>query len=111
MSAVCGNRSAGYQVVRKDTSVAAGGFLRSTANCPAGTVVMGGGASVIGAGTGDFRTRMQESAPGTTGSPSVSVHLAAIRNNGTVKRTIGIHAVCARTPSAYQVVRRDLLIG
>jgi hypothetical protein len=111
MFAVCGKRPAGYSVVRKDTSVPAGGFLRDTANCPAGTVVMGGGASVIGAGTADFRTRMQESAPGTVGSPSVSVHLASIRNNGLVKRTIGIHAVCARTPSAYQVVRRDVVTG
>jgi hypothetical protein len=109
--AVCANPPKGYRVVRKDTVVPAGGFLRSTANCPSGLVVMGGGASVIGAGTGDFGTRMQETAPGTTGLPSVSVHMAAVRNNSTVARTIGIHAVCAVAPSAYQVVRRDVVTG
>ena len=69
--AVCASKPAGYQVIRKDTSVAAGGFLRTTANCPAGLVVNGGGASVIGAGTANFGTSLQESAPGTTGSPAV----------------------------------------
>jgi hypothetical protein len=108
--AVCADKPVGYQVVRKDTSVAAGGFLRTTANCPAGLVVNGGGSSVIGAGTANFGTRMQESAPGTTGLPSVSVHLAAVRNGGTA-RTIGVHAVCSRTPAGYQVVRKDVLVG
>ena len=108
--AVCGSKPAGYQVVRKDTSVAANGFLRTTANCPAGLVVNGGGASVIGAGTANFGTSMQESAPGTTGLPSVSVHLAAVRNGGAA-RTIGVHAVCSRTPAGYQVVRKDVLTG
>jgi hypothetical protein len=108
--AVCASKPYGYQVVRKDTSVAAGGFLRTTANCPAGLVVNGGGASVIGAGTANFGTSLQESAPGTTGSPSVSVHLAALRNGGAA-RTIGVHAVCSRTPAGYQVVRKDVLVG
>jgi hypothetical protein len=109
--AVCANRPAGYQVVRKDSSVLSGGFLRTTANCPSGKVVNGGGASVIGAGTANFETRMQESAPGTTGLPSVSVHLAAVRNLGAVTRTIGVHAVCSSTPAGYQVVRKDVLSG
>jgi hypothetical protein len=108
MFAVCATRPEGYQVVRKDTSVAAAGFLRTTANCPTGKVVLGGGASVIGEGTADFRTRMQESAPGTTGLPSVSVHLAAVRNGDIKAHTIGVHAVCASPLSAYQVVRKDV---
>jgi hypothetical protein len=106
--AVCANPPAGYQVVRKDTVVAANGFLRTTANCPAGKVVNGGGASVIGAGTGNFGTKMQESAPGTTGLPSVSVHLAAVRN-GAAARTIGVHAVCSSPLAGYQVVRKDVI--
>ena len=108
--AVCANKPVGYQVIRKDTSVAAGGFLRTTADCPAGLVVNGGGASVIGAGTANFGTSLQESAPGTAGSPSVSLHLAAVRN-GSVARTIGVHAVCSRTPAGYQIVRKDVLVG
>ena len=109
--AVCASKPAGYQVVRKDTSVAVNGFVRTSANCPAGKVVNGGGSSVIGAGTANFNTRMQESAPGTTGLPSVSVHLAAVRNLGTATRTIGVHAVCSSTPAGYQVVRKDVLTG
>jgi hypothetical protein len=54
-------------VVRKDTSVPAGGFLRATADCPVGKVVLAGGAQVVGEGTAEFRTRVQESAPGTVG--------------------------------------------
>ena len=110
MFAVCASKPAGYQVVRKDTAVAANGFLRTTANCPSGKVVNGGGASVIGAGTANFGTRMQESAPGTTGLPSVSVHLATLRN-GPAAHTIGVHAVCSSTPAGYQVVRKDVLVG
>ena len=108
--AVCGYRPTGYQVVRKDTLVAANGFLRTTANCPAGKAVNGGGASVIGAGTANFGTRMQESAPGTTGLPSVSVHLASLRN-GPAARTIGVHAVCSSPLAGRQVVRKDVLTG
>jgi len=108
--AVCANRPAGYQVVRKDTSVPGGGFLRTTADCPAGTVVNGGGARVIGAGESNFGTRMQESAPGITGVPSVSVHMAAVRNGATA-RTIGVHAVCSRAPAGYEVVRRNVTTG
>ena len=108
VSTVCANRPAGYQVVRKDTPVGPGGFLRITADCPARMVVNGGGASVIGAGSTDnFGTRVQESAPGTTGLPSVSVHLAAVRN-GSLARTIGVHAVCSSAPAGYQVVRKEL---
>jgi len=109
--AVCGTAPAGYQVVRKDTVVAAGGFLRSTANCPLGKVVMGGGASVVGEGTADFRTRMQENAPGTTGSPSQSVHMTALRNGAATPHTIGLQSVCASPPYGYEVVRKDVVVG
>ena len=109
--AVCGYRPTGYEVVRKDTLVPAGGFLRSTANCPSGKVVMGGGPSVVGEGTADFRTRMQENAPGTTGWPSVSVHLSSVRNYDSRSHTVALHAVCAPAPYGYQVVRKDVAIG
>ena len=106
--AVCAKAPSGYQDVRKDVSVPAGGFLRDTAVCPTGKVVFAGGSQVVGEGTADFRTRMQESAPGTTGLPSVSVHLAAVRNTDTKAHTVGVHAVCVTAPSAYQVVRKDV---
>jgi hypothetical protein len=91
-------------------AMAASPFLRDTSICPAGKVVVGGGSQVVGEGTADFKTFLQESAPGTIGSPSASVHLAALRNGGAA-RTIGVHAVCSRTPAGYQVVRKDVLVG
>lgn len=109
--AVCARAPYGHQVVRKDTVVPAGGFLRSTANCPSGKVVLGGGASVVGEGTADFRTRMQENAPGTTGWPSVSVHLSAVRNHDYKAHTVALHAVCTPAPYGYGVVRKDVAIG
>jgi hypothetical protein len=87
---------AGHQVVSSDHTVPAGGFLRNTSTCPAGTVALGGGASVIRAGTGDFRTILQESTPGTVGGGTNSLWLAALTNNGNQTRTIRIHAVCAQ---------------
>jgi hypothetical protein len=110
--AVCANAPAGYQVVRRDVAVAAGGFLRSTAQCPTGKVVLAGGAQVVGAGSGDFRTSIQESAPGTVGIPSQSVWLTALRNNDSVARTVGLFAVCANSaPTGYQVVRKDVTVA
>jgi hypothetical protein len=111
--AVCGNAPAGYQVVRHDYSVPAGGFLRNTSACPVGKVILGGGSAVIGAGTGNFNTRLQELAPGQVGAGSSlqSVQLASLRNNSAVTRTIGISAVCANPLSAYQVVRSDYVTG
>lgn len=109
--ATCGRAPSGYQVVRKDVLVAAGGFLRTTAVCPSGKVVLSGGASVIGAGTGNFSTRIQESAPGTVNVPTQHVWLAALRNGGLVSRTIGVSAVCAYPPAGYQTVRRDVAVA
>jgi hypothetical protein len=84
----------GYEVVRVDFLVPAGGFLRNTALCPVGKVVVGGGASVVGAGTANFHTVVQESGPGTIGGGAQSLWLVAIQNNDTVDHTIGIFAVC-----------------
>jgi hypothetical protein len=106
--AVCVAKPAGYEVVRKDVVVPAGGFLRDTAMCPAGKVVLAGGSSVIGEGTRDFRTRIQESAPGTIGGGALSLWLTAMRNLDRAPHTIGLHAVCASAPLGYQVVRKDV---
>jgi hypothetical protein len=107
--AVCAKAPTGYQVVRKDVAVNAGGFLRDTANCPVGKVVLAGGSQVVGEGTADFHTRIQESAPGTIGGGAQSVWLTALRNADVKAHTIGMfHAVCASAPSGYEVVRKDV---
>jgi hypothetical protein len=82
-------------VVRVDITVPAGGFVRDTALCPVGKVVWGGGTQVVGEGTANFHTVVQESAPGTIGGGAQSLWLAAVQNNDTVQHTIGIFAVCA----------------
>jgi len=88
----------GYEIVQEDFSVASGGFLRDTALCPVGKVVLGGGAAVTGAGTADFNTVIQESSPGTIGGGAQSLWLVAIQNNDTVSHNIRIYAICASSP-------------
>jgi hypothetical protein len=84
----------GYQVVRVDYLLPAGGLLRNSAACPSGKVVLSGGASVVD-GSPAAHTVLQESAPGTVGNPAQSAWIAAMQNNDSVQHTIGIFAVCA----------------
>ena len=63
----------GYKVVEKTVGLPAGGFVRQTALCPAGKVVLGGGTAVVGAGSANFATVVQESDPGTIGGGATSV--------------------------------------
>jgi hypothetical protein len=85
----------GYKVVEKTFSLPAGGFVRNTAPCPAGKVVLGGGAAVVGAGSANFGTVVRESEPGTVGGGATSLWLAAVSNQSSTNRTLGIFAVCA----------------
>ncbi|MFG2043795.1 hypothetical protein [Dactylosporangium sp. NPDC048998] len=104
--AVCANAPAGYQVMHKDVTLAPGGFVRDTARCPVGSVVLSGGAAVVGSGSADFKTRIQESAPGV--ADSQSLWMTALRNSDSVYRTISLYAVCANPLTGYQVVRSDV---
>lgn len=89
----------GYQVIRVAINVAAGGFRREFVACPAGKVVLGGGAQVDAGATADFQTTLQESAPAAgalvPGGEILSGWLVAIRNNDGVSHTISIKATCA----------------
>src|SRR5260221_8250026 len=97
----------GYKVVEKTVSLPAGGFVRNTALCPAGEVGLGGGSAVVGAGTGNFGTEVQESSPGTF-SGATSLWLAAVSNHSSTNRTLGIFAVCANKPKGYKVVEKTV---
>ncbi|HWE55760.1 MAG TPA: PKD domain-containing protein [Acidimicrobiales bacterium] len=94
----------GYQVVEKDDSLAPGQYLDDAADCPAGDVVLGGGAAVVGNGTANFDTVIEESDPGTLGG-STYLWDAGIKNNSSSTYTIGIFAACAQAPPGYQVVQ------
>ena len=108
--AVCANRLSGYEVASSETfTVAGGNFLRSTAVCPAGKVVFGGGAQVVTEGTADFNTRLQESAPGQVGSGESlrDVWLVSVQNDDEGSHSIRIFAVCANPPPGYEVVSSE----
>ncbi|PYO94050.1 MAG: hypothetical protein DMD62_07265 [Gemmatimonadetes bacterium] len=103
--ATCGTAPFGYEVVTKDVAIAAGGFARDAVQCPAGKVVLGGGAQVTGEGTTDFDTRLQESAPGTVGvNNETSVWLVSARNQDAAAHTMRLFAVCTYMLSGYEVV-------
>ena len=110
--AVCGYRPAGYQTVRKDVVVPAVRLPPRHRHVPGrqGRARWRLGASSARA-RGDFRTRIQESAPGTIGGGAQSLWLTAISANlDRAQHTIGLHAVCASAPLGYQVVRKDYTV-
>jgi hypothetical protein len=100
--AVCAEPPPGYDLVRTDATVQSGELVRQSVSCPAGTVVLGGGAQVVGAGSSDFRTDLLESAPDALSGTATSWTVALL-NDGGQQRTIGFRAVCAEAPSGYQV--------
>jgi hypothetical protein len=85
----------GYEIVSIDHTLAPGGFVRDTAICPTGKVVIGGGAQVINEGSQNFHMKLHESTPGTIGGGTNSVWLVAIENQDTLSHTIRISAICA----------------
>lgn len=95
--AVCAYPIAGYEVVGGSATAlaAGGGFNRNTVQCPAGKVIVGGGAQVVGEGTANFNTRLQESAPGTVGAANeTSVWLVSMKNLDAAAHTVRFFAVC-----------------
>src|SRR6266516_775165 len=86
----------GYEMVEATFVVPAGGFVRDTVSCPSGKKVLGGGAQVVGEGSANFHTVIQELTVGTVGG-TTNVFLAAVQNNDTKTHTIGIFATCAFT--------------
>jgi hypothetical protein len=94
--ATCAFPLTGYEVISGPVTAlaAGGGFNRAAVQCSAGKVVVGGGAQVVGEGTGNFNTKIQESAPGILGL-NTSVWLVAIKNLDGVAHNVQSFAVCA----------------
>jgi hypothetical protein len=109
LRAVCVEPPPGYEVVGETAAVASGDVLRRIVACPAGTVALGGGAQVVGSGTGDFRTNLLESAPDVV-SGSATTWAVAVRNNGGQERSMGFRAVCAEAPSGYEVIGSQVTV-
>lgn len=86
-------------------SLTPGAFIRDVVVCPAGKVAVAGGASVVGEGTRDFHTVIQETGPGG------ALWLIALRNNDSVAHNVAFSAVCVTTPPGYEVVRKDFVVG
>ena len=104
---------AGYQVVSSGVLAlaAGGGFVIQSVACPVGTKVLGGGAAVVGEGSADFNTRLQESAPGTINGGAQDVWGASMKNLDASPHNVQIYAVCANTPAGYAVLSSDVLLG
>jgi hypothetical protein len=94
--ATCAFPVTGYEVISGPvTSLAAGGgFNRAAVQCSLGKVVVGGGAQVVGQGTADFNTKIQESAPGIV-NLTANVWLVAIKNLDGAAHNVQSFAVCA----------------
>ncbi len=80
--------------MRVDYLLPAGGLLRNSAKCPAGKVVLSGGA-MVSDGTPNAHTVLQESAPDINANPAQSAWLVAVQNNDSLQHTIAVFAVCA----------------
>lgn len=104
--------SAALTVTASPAQAFGGGFIRDSAVCPAGKVVIGGGAQVVGEGSADFLTAIQETAPGTSGGSPV-LWLTAMKNNDLIgSHTLGLFAVCADSPlSGHELVQRNVTVG
>jgi len=63
--ATCALPPSGYEVNTTDISLEANGFEREVAPCPADKRVLGGGTQVVGHGSGNFNTRLQEAGIGS----------------------------------------------
>jgi hypothetical protein len=94
--------------VREDHNLIGGSFLRDSVGCPAGKVSLGGGMQVVGEGSADFGTKLQESSPGN--QPSSTAWLTAMRN-GNGGHTVGIFVVCADAPDGYEIIRRRVVVN
>jgi hypothetical protein len=106
--AVCVDPPDGYQIVREDHNLIGSSFLREATSCPAGKVSVGGGMQVVGDGSADFGTKLQESSPGS--NPSSTSWTVAMRN-GNGGHTIGTFVVCVDEPDGYEIVRKRVTIN
>jgi hypothetical protein len=103
--AVCATPPTGYSVVSStDVSLGPGVFNRQSVVCPAGKNVLGGGVAVVGEGTADFNTRVQESGPATVNGGAQDVWVASIKNADATSHTVEISAICVFPLSGYQVI-------
>lgn len=109
--AVCVPVPPGYQIVRTDFVLGAGGFNETFALCPQGKVVFGGGTQVVGEGSRDFRTVIRQTAPDSVLNGALLLWRAAVSNNDLAAHTIGVFAVCANPPIGYERVRRDVAVA
>lgn len=108
IEAVCAFAPPGYEIVRATQAVLGGSFLRKSTSCPAGKVSVGGGTQVVGEGSANFGTKLQEISPGSI--PSSTAWLIALRN-GPAGHTIGTYTTCVQQPSGYEIIRKLVTVA
>jgi hypothetical protein len=94
ISVVCSKAPAGYEVVTATYQVSGGGFVSTPHWCPEGTHVLGAGAGVVGALSGNFRTFLRESGPHTAPGAVYRGWWLALSKAGSQEHTVRVAATC-----------------
>jgi hypothetical protein len=96
ISAVCSEEPAGFDVVRTDHVMNGSGFLSVPHWCPEGTHILGGGAGVVGALAGNYRTFLRESGPIHIGGDYRGWWLG-LSKASSAQHTVRVSATCVAT--------------
>ncbi len=91
---VCSHPPHGYEVVTGDYAMSGSGFLSTPHWCPEGTHILAGGAGVVGALSGNFRTFLRESGPDTAPGPVYRGWWLALSKASSQDHTVRVASTC-----------------
>jgi hypothetical protein len=91
---VCSHPPHGYEVVTGDYAMSGSGFLSTPHWCPEGTHILAGGAGVVGALAGNFRTFLRESGPDVAPGPVYRGWWLALSKASSQDHTVRVASTC-----------------
>jgi hypothetical protein len=105
ISAICADEPSNYSIQEELVEVVAGAHERRGISCPAGSVVLNGGARVVGAGSANFNMRIHESRAGELTTP---LWLTAVENRSTTDRNLMFRAICVGAGALSEYAVEDV---